>query len=69
MGEEGGLEGGEFFGGFGGEQEAFGVEAVLEGVLGGAGFALGGGGASGLGSVCSGGCGFERSRHDYAYHG
>ncbi len=64
LGEEGGSEGGEFFGGFGGEEDSFGVEAVLEGVLGGAGFAGGGGGAAGFGSVQAGGGGFERRRHD-----
>lgn len=64
LGEECGPEGGEFFGGFGGEEDSFGVEAVLEGILGGAGFAGGGGGAAGFGSVQAGGCGFEGRRHD-----
>ena len=56
-----------FFGGFGGEEDLFGVEAVLKGVLGGAGFAGEGGGAEGEGSVGAGG--FGARWHGLGWHG
>ncbi len=52
--EVGGDEGAVVVGGFGGKEDLFGVEAVLEGVLGRAGEAVGGGGAGGEGSIGSG---------------
>ena len=58
VGEVGGEEGSVVVGGFGGEEDLFGVEAVFEGVLGGAGEARGRGGAGGFGSVGAGGLGF-----------
>jgi len=49
----------EVFLGFPGEDPAFGVEAVFEGVLGGPGFALGGDGSVREGAVGAGGVGFD----------
>ncbi len=55
LGAEGFEDAGEALGGFVGQDDGAGEEAVFGGIAGGVGFALGGNGAVGFGSVLAGG--------------